>query len=279
MEMARFPDGSMRTGESVFVPALHKKPITCTSRGTTFNAIHFNQRDRLDSTDDKSPEESVSAHFRQAYDEMLFQTRFPSVYFPSDFRLRVTDGNGDRDKQEEEFAFSRLTRFAGLGTVLLSLENPLPGYTYRIVWDLPRDEVKELNLSPADAASAEATIDRLLKLRTSGSPFGAQVEQCLANLEREILNVAAFASPNGDNQLEITLFVYDHNKRGLVCAAARGNFSEGLMTWVVKPGERLWARPSEGGKSFSILMYPRFSPKQPHTTNLGLLRRAFLGTA
>jgi len=250
------PVGSKRTGESVFVPPLHKNPITYITRGTTFNAIHFNQRDRLDSTEDESPEESVSVGFKQAYGEMLFQTRFPSIHFPSSFRMRVTNKDGDRDGKEEEFASSRLTRFAGLASVLLNLENPLPGYTYRIVWELPPDEDKELNLSPTDTESAGETINRLLKLKTSDSPFRAQVDNCLANLEKEILSVAAFASPNGDNQLAVTLFAYDPNKRGLVCVAARGNSGEGLMTWVVKPGRAIVGQAFRRREEFLYIDVP-----------------------
>jgi len=233
------PGKPERKGQTLFDPPLHRTPLTFTRRGTTFNAIHFNQRDRLDSTDQKSSEENLTMRTQQAYEELLLQVRFPTTAFPSDFRLQVTDENDRRDYPEEQFTRSGLTRFAGLRTALLRLDSPLPGYHYRVVWDLPRDDVEELNLSASDAGLAAKIISALLDLRKPGNSRAAQVDQSLAHLEKDILSAKTYASPTGEDQLETVVFAYDEGARGLVSAAARGNVRKDLMTRVIKPGKTI----------------------------------------
>ncbi|HXJ91400.1 MAG TPA: metallophosphoesterase [Terriglobia bacterium] len=232
------PIKSTRKGLTLFDPPLGRDPITFTRRGTTFNAIHFNQRDRLDATDQQSAEEHVTMQSRHAYDEFLVQVRFPAVAFPSGFRLQVTDENDRRDYKEEELARPGLTQFAALRTVLLRVAHPLPRYHYRIVWDLPKDDREELNLSALEAGMAANLIKALLELREPAKSAKADaVRESLLSLKTEVLSAETYASPAGDDQLEIALFVYDQGAHGLVCAVStRGPLPEGLAKWVIKPG-------------------------------------------
>ncbi len=226
-----------REGHTTFDPPLGKIPITFSRRGTTFNAIHFNQRDRLDTTDQKTREEWAEMWTRHAYDEVLFQLGFPPDRFPDDFRLEVTRPDGNRDFQEEDWIRPRLTRLANTCTVTLAMQEPIPEYSYKIVWDLPADDAEELNLSAAARGFAARMVEQLLKLREPQDPHQAAVDRCLTGLRQEILSAPAFASPGDPGELEIELMVYDKRVGGLVCAASLSEYRDALAKWVVKPGK------------------------------------------
>jgi len=230
-----------RTGKTEFKPPLDKNPITFTRRGTVFNAIQFNQRDRLDTTEGESSEESAQAQTRHAIEQLFLQISFPEGLFPTDFRLEVTNGEGTRDVQEEDFARPYLTQVASSRTVQFILEKPQPNFVYRIVWDLLKDEIEELGLTDEDSGFADEIIKHLLEVRKPGNARQAQVNQALADLKQEILSAPAFHSPIGDVDLDVELFAYDVNVRGLVCVTTTGvgdaDFQRHMAEWVIKPGK------------------------------------------
>jgi 3',5'-cyclic AMP phosphodiesterase CpdA len=231
------PAGAERKGRTTLKPPLGKAPLTFSRRGTTFNAIHFNQKDRLDATDQKVSEEWTTLNTIHVYDAAVLQVSFPPTAFPSDFRLEVTCPDGKTpDFQEEEFLRPRLTRFSSTSSVILVLPQPLPEYSYRIVWDLPADEIEELNLSAVERGLAVDIGQRLLDLREPGSPHRTQVEQSLLNLRKQILSGPTYRSAVKDDRLEVELFVYSAQVGGLVCAATLSDHGRDLSSWVVKPG-------------------------------------------
>lgn len=230
------PVGAERKGITTLNPPLGKTPLTFSRHGTTFNAIHFNQRDRLDATDQKVKEEWINMSTRHVYDAALLQVSFPAAAFPADFRLEVTRPDGTRDSQEEEFVRPRLTRFPSTRSALLVLPTPLPDYSYKIVWDLPPDEMEELNLSAPEKGFAADVVKKLLALRKPACPHWARVEQALLTLRKEILSVPTYCSPLKDDQLEVELFVYDAQVGGLVCATTLSDHGKDLSSWIIKPG-------------------------------------------
>ena len=174
------------------------------------------------------------------YDSAVLQVSFPPSAFPSDFRVEVhRPDNKTRDYQEEEFLHARLTKFPSSCSVILVLPRPLPDYYYRIVWELPENDLAELNLSAQEKGLAIEIVQRLLELRKPDSNHIASVEDAMSKLRQEILAVPAYASKTKDDQLEVELCVYDENKGGLVCAASLSSHPghrQALQDWIVKPG-------------------------------------------
>jgi 3',5'-cyclic AMP phosphodiesterase CpdA len=234
------PRGNERDGTTTLSPPLGKNPLTFSRRGITFNAIHFNQRDRLDTTDKKFKSEWTTMSTSNLYDSAVLQVSFPPSAFPSDFRVEVhRPDNKTRDYQEEEFLHARLTKFPSSCSVILVLPRPLPDYYYRIVWELPENDLAELNLSAQEKGLAIEIVQRLLELRKPDSNHIASVEDAMSKLRQEILAVPAYASKTKDDQLEVELCVYDENKGGLVCAASLSSHPghrQALQDWIVKPG-------------------------------------------
>jgi hypothetical protein len=229
-------EGAKRKGFTTLDPPLGTMPITFSRHGTTFNAIHFNQRDRLDATNQQEKSEWTDMNTRHIYDSAIFQVSFPAKSFPSDFRVEVRRPDGARDYQEENFLRQRLTRFPSTCSAILVLPKPLPDYSYRVVWDLPPTDVEELNLSAQDKGLAATILQRLLSLRTADSPLRAAVQQKLSNLRNAILSEPIYQSPVHDDQLEVELFAYDEQLGGLVFTATLSDHGDKLLSCVIKPG-------------------------------------------
>jgi 3',5'-cyclic AMP phosphodiesterase CpdA len=228
-----------RAGHTRIDPPLGPTPITFSRKGTTFNAIHFNRRDRLDATNQHDKGEWVYMATRHLYDSAILQVNFPPASFPSDFRVEVRqEDDKTRDFQEEEYLRSRLTRFPNINSVVLAFETPIPKYSYRIKWDLPADDTDELGLSAADLGLASVISDRLLSLSADIKRQTA-VMQAMAHLRETILAVPAYAATERDDsqeELEIELFAYDPKRGGLVFVATLPDRSAAVAQYVIKPG-------------------------------------------
>jgi len=231
------PTDGNRRGRTTLDPPLGKDPLTFSRHGTTFNAIHFNQKDRLDSTDQKDKEEWTYMNTRHIYDIAVLQVNFPRDSFPKDFRVEVTrPDEKTRDYQEEEFLRHRLTRFPSTSSVVLTLPKPIPDCSYRIRWDLPANDNEELNLDAVDQGLAANIVRKLLSLREPESPLREPVQKALAHLRDTILSVPTYSSPVGDDQLELELFAYDAQAGGLVFVAILSEHINQLPSCVIKPG-------------------------------------------
>jgi 3',5'-cyclic AMP phosphodiesterase CpdA len=231
-------DGN-RKGHTRIDPPLGPTPITFSRKGTTFNAIHFNRRDRLDATEHQDKEEWVTMATRHLYDSAILQVNFPPASFPSDFRIEVRqEDDKTRDFQEEEYLRSRLTRFPNINSVVLAFDTPIPKFSYRIKWDLPADDTDELGLSAAELGLASAISDRLLLL-VSDLKLRSAVTQSMAHLRETILSVPAYAATERDDseeELEIELFAYDSKRGGLVFVATLPDRNAAVAQCVIKPG-------------------------------------------
>jgi 3',5'-cyclic AMP phosphodiesterase CpdA len=229
------PDATQKgTGYIVFDRPVADSPMSFTYRGTISNAIHSNAQDRLAVTgeDDK---ESVHATITEWYDMFTLKVKFPDS-FDRRPRVQVVDEvQKVRDHVEERYAARRFTSFRDDNTAVLIVDRPLPGYKYKIVWDLPVTEDEELNLSGADRLRIEEIKERLLDLRSeAGADPARRMSDSLAGLKAYIN-----ALPIGAADLEIALHVHDPNVGGLVCAAVLDSAAaqEETLSRVIHAGD------------------------------------------
>jgi hypothetical protein len=217
---------------------------------SSLNTYCFNQQERLDTSKQKKNTENFAYTFTHLVDTACFQIVFPEGRMPKEFTLSVFDHRADRgekpDDREREFARRGFSYSLEARTAILSLDHPLPGYKYKIEWNLPENEIRELNLNAKDAGLAEARIKALLKSRddlaedTSRRP----VWQALNEFRGELAHTHAFKGLDADRELEISLFSYDENQHGLVCVCAWANQNPDshLWKWVIPPGQTVNGR-------------------------------------
>lgn len=161
----RNPDGS-REIVTTFEPPIKKTPVTYTAISTVVNAMYFSRRDRLDATQNATSEEAFRNSTSHAYDAMHLSVTFPPEHFPMAFRTAVRGPDGKPALREQEFVSPHLTVVSAVHTVSFSVEKPLPGYEYAIVWDLPPDV--ELKLGAKEAGEAEEILDQFNAQNTAG---------------------------------------------------------------------------------------------------------------
>jgi hypothetical protein len=238
--------GGLERGFITFDPPIEKDPVSFELQRTTHNAFHFNQRDRQDRS------EQVAGHMDNLNDLYVLKIRFPERSFPPRFNIHVTinersapeEGtNNDQKKlaetggsqagkpsepekkkenrnyQEEKRALARFSAFALDRTAVLILERPLPGHTYRVIWDLPKDDIDEMALSPQGARILRNMVKRLLSLH-SNPGMAKNVEEQLGELQKQIAGASVGSYSINDPGLEVVLHTYDDEKKALVMVAA-----------------------------------------------------------
>jgi 3',5'-cyclic AMP phosphodiesterase CpdA len=225
-----------------FDPAIADKPITFEREGTIHNAIHFNRLDRLAATSQSNSEESADCRIKHVYQFFIHTVSFPKSQFPQpqSFGLHAYDPMGRRDYQEEAHIGPRFSVVPNTRTVILALSRPLPGYTYKILWNLPDSEIEELELGAEDAGLSEEIISKLIALRSDVSTQN-EVRSCLEALRTDI-NMVDFDLKRKDNDdLELSLYCFDQYKSGLICVAAVGNYgpTSGIWSWVIPVGRTI----------------------------------------
>jgi predicted MPP superfamily phosphohydrolase len=224
-----------RKAETVFDPPIGNIPISFRRKGRNINSIHFNRKDRLDATGESlEEEENVSAHVKQAYNLFTIHLRFPRGLCPRFVAVQAVDPTGKRDLREEEYANPRTVVLPESDSVSMTIDYPLPGYTYRLSWSLPGDEESEHKLSSHELGKVKELIDRLLRLRSTPGRSSGAPNNALKQLADAINASPDFVSTD----LEVALFVRNEVLRGLVCVSAYGPYSESkeLWDWVIKPG-------------------------------------------
>jgi hypothetical protein len=141
-----------------------------------------------------------------------------------------------RDIEEEKLALSRFARFTCDSTAVLVLDRPLPGYTYRIRWDLPMDDIEELNLSGQRNLSAHQTRilreanKRLLTLASDAQRL-ENVRKHLEGLQYQIAHATIGQFEIDDPEIEVSLHAYndDKDKPALVMVASNGKQTESVV--------------------------------------------------
>ena len=216
-------DKTSGRGTIYFNPPITKHPISFRVCTETHNAIYFNQEDRLSVTGNISSE-SITAKVREAFDLLLLKVSFPEHFTPTELWLEVYNQRNERDSTEEGYARNRLAIFDDDNSVILSLEKPLPGFTYKVMWKLPRDEAEELvlkarqKLKANDFTSSIEIKKRLLELRAADLYVLSNLEQRMHNLKGDINNISF-----GADDMEVLIHAHDKKRGGLVCVAAIGS--------------------------------------------------------
>jgi hypothetical protein len=188
------------------------------------NALYFNKQDRL-FVNAKDSSESVKTKVNQLFDLLLVRVSFPLHFKPPQVWAEVYDAEKNLDRGEQAHAAARLTTFEDDNSVILTLEKPLPGYTYKIAWELPESEVEQMNVKDSDRNFAEGINERLLLLRTDRDTYRRnQIEQKLYHL-RSLINGGIGKLPIGAEDLEISLHCLDAKNGRLECAVYIGEQS------------------------------------------------------
>jgi 3',5'-cyclic AMP phosphodiesterase CpdA len=261
-------------GAVVFDPPVEDAPMNFTYRATINNAIHFNAQDRLAVTG-KDDKESVYATITEWFDMFTLKVKFPDKFDKRRPRVEVTDEiQNVRDYVEERYAERRFTSFDDDDTAVLIIDRPLPGYKYKIVWELPENEAEERHLPGAVRNQLEEIKARLLGLRTeSGTEAATRVHESLVGLKAYLNEL-----PNGAAaDLEILVHVHDPSKGGLVCVAALSSAAtQGeLLERVIRVGDTAigqayrrrehvdWVRGENHGHDLAAFL--DYDQAQPHT--------------
>jgi hypothetical protein len=230
----------VRRARTIFHPPVKEVPIDFTRDGTIHNAIHFSQRDRLSATGHQSRTEHVSVTVLQAYDSLSYQLLLPASQWPDSFKFSVIDESNAPDYRERAHCEAFFTPISRSHSVVLTIDRPLVGYTYKIEWDLPEEDRADSWLGAQDAATAEEIVDRLLAARDEGSKYRGPMSVAVQKLVAVVDTLLPSAEPESAD-LEITIFCYDKAKEGLVCVAAH-NYAGALKDlWAlcIKPGRRV----------------------------------------
>lgn len=249
------PEGSdecQRKARIIFKPSLSKThAIKYETRRRAYNLFHFNQQDREDTTNGKSKQDWIDFTFRNAFDLYVLTVCFPEGDFPQKFYREVHtpkcfgstehDETCVHDPKEEEYFDRHFSKFKDSRTIVSVMERPLPGYTYRILWDLPPEEHK---LTLNDQGLAMDLVERMLQLRDPASPYRADAQAWLRKLREDITGSRMWNTLQGSDEMDIFLYTYnreteDWAKRGLVCVATTLPGLAGAEEEVIKPGKTI----------------------------------------
>ena len=242
-----------REAQLVFEPPLAKgRPVTFEAQRKAYNLFHFYQRDREDATDGRWGQEFLELNIQNVYDLFVVTAKFPEGHWPQSFqraahnRRKCPNEKHDFDRcaydplETERFSlhFSKL-KDAGkdAGTIIISLDRPLPGFTYWVYWNLPEEEASQLNAF--DANEADAFEKELLRMRERKGTQYAAAQRWFDEMRKSIIKTEMWSSLRGFDDMEILLYAYDRERRGLVCVAAslQGRQAGGrLWAEVIKPG-------------------------------------------
>jgi hypothetical protein len=203
-------------GFIVFNSPLKDHSISFTMETEMYNAFYFNQRDRLDVAE--SIEESVSVSPENLYESYVLQVQFPSRHFPNDFKIHAINELKKRNHKEEKLIQPGLIR-VGDSTIMLTIDKPLAGYTYKIVWTLAENDIDESGQSGGTALLMRETIKRLATLGSDASK-AQSVTNHLNELKEQFANARFGPDAIGDAELELTLHAFSDKHHGLIVVAS-----------------------------------------------------------
>jgi hypothetical protein len=232
-------DPTIRQGKTVFDPPLTQdNPITFSKFSKNYNVFQFNQQDQLDFTDGALSKEYYSVKITHAIDIFALTIRFPKINFPKKFEYIVLDRNGNPDKSEREYFVRHLTVYKEDSSVVLTIQKPLPGFKYQVWWELPELEEDELDLTSVERAQADELARKLLHPDSHHST-NSDLPHWIQCLRQNITTSNMWKELSGDDDLEISLYVYDRSQRGLACVAYSTEDGSLASPWkgVIKSGE------------------------------------------
>jgi hypothetical protein len=217
----------------VFEPPLtQSRSISFRTDRYVFNGVAFTQADRLEITGGKSSEEEIRAVYRHAWDICVFQIKFPEHRFPKTFQVAAFRLNGEALIPESELIARDLDILPETQNALLKIPTPLPDVRYRISWQLP--EGNSSIFSSVEQGFIDEVTRRLLGLRVLQAAVPA-VSDALSEARIKFIS-AAGAKPKED--IQVSLYVYDRQRAGLVCTATEGAplVEQNWARFFFKPG-------------------------------------------
>jgi hypothetical protein len=195
-----------------FDPPIGHQPVSYTRTWTYVNAVYFNQRDRADAAATPADSESLSHHVRSSYGVLIIRVQFPERHFPQQIRaeaLRAQKSDDPAsevlDAAETKWIGNGLFRFVEERVAELTVAEPLPGCTYRIVWTLPETDAEEGKFSQEQTNVAQELSLRMRSLVRLGSPYRTAVLEAFEQL-------AALVSERFGNDLRLRLYAYGRAK-------------------------------------------------------------------
>jgi 3',5'-cyclic AMP phosphodiesterase CpdA len=250
-------DSPRRDAQVIFKPPLSKgRHVTYESTRKAYNLFHFYQRDREDATGGRWKQEFVEVMMQNAYDLFVLTLKFPEGHRPKNFyrvahdrkKCPLADDEHNfedcaPDPLEQERFDLHFSKFTEAGTVVVSLERPVPGFTYWIYWDLPEEE--ESKLSAHDAGTARDFEQELLRMRDPAGPQRAAAKLWFEGMRKSIFKTDMWRGLNGSggaDEMDISLYAYDRAQRGLVCVAAslpRRTPADEPWNEIIEPGKAI----------------------------------------
>ena len=179
----------------------------------------------------KDATESVSATVTRPYDSLCLTVLFRGPHDILSPRVRVEDQSGVLVEPEREYCESRLSYNASRRTAHLTVDHPLPGYVYRIVWDLPKHRDDDF---PALEKRAIETIERTLaECRTNGGTH-ARLSKTLVDFKTQLESqfCGGLAAPD----LELALMYFDPRERLLRVGVSLFAADHPLKSWSLRKG-------------------------------------------
>ncbi len=225
------PGNSPSNGLVEYKPSVGEDPISYSAEIQVFNAFHFNQRDRLDATAEKSDREYVSAGAAQCCETLALSVAFPERHFPRSFQARVRRPNPAGGMIPAETESKYAARFLTLAirncVATLVVPKPLPGYRYEISWALPKSEFDETELEANVKKHAEEIRHRL---RERGSR--QKVRNALSGLKESLERI-----DECEQELDAAVFVYRAGRLHPVVSVGSDSFLKGLVGRSVGVGQ------------------------------------------
>jgi 3',5'-cyclic AMP phosphodiesterase CpdA len=229
LDLVKIQPGS-NNYEMRFDPKLAGRPLDIEVRREAFNSFFFDRQDRLDVTG-KEATEHISAGVTRPYDLMRITVLFLSTHVILSPRVRVEDQSGALIETESEYCESRLSYNESRRTAHLTVDYPLPGYVYSIVWDLPSRPDDDIR---AEEKRAIETIEgTLAECRTNGATH-ARLSKTLFDFKTEI--ESQFCSGSAAPDLELALMYFDPQERLLRIGVSLFAAAHPIQSWSLRKG-------------------------------------------
>jgi len=209
-------------------------PLDINIRRNVYNAFCFYQDDRKAATNGKEETESAGARVMRLYESLCLSVRINTTVEIREPRVRVFQDGQRQDKYEEQYCRNRLTYDRELQTLHLSVDHPLPGHDYQIVWNLPQQHQELRNDLRINAESVEEELDKLPISPVRGSGLNTALTQLRDHIANQ------FDLTDRTQDLEIALMCRDLAARGLLRVAI-ATFSSGhpIYRWKLVSGQGL----------------------------------------
>ncbi|MDA2919348.1 metallophosphoesterase [Desulfobacterota bacterium AH_259_B03_O07] len=223
-----------------------EKPLDIQRYRYVFGGVTFYKQDCVDVSG--SEQESVGKTMMGAFESLqltVMPTRKFPIINPRIEALRIVDidplkvlnSELEKDDKETEYCQKKLYWNKQAHTAVFTVDYPLPGYFYKIKWDLP-DWWKALghrnDFNEKDLVNAFDIENELRKIRKSDN-LQKDITKCFKKLQKLISedNELGF----NINREEISIMVFNRENKKLEVVAGMNFEGRDLIGWGLKKGE------------------------------------------